>query len=138
VWYNGGRHRDGAYGNLLKPIGGQALELLDTARLILDAIASKMGSDIVLLDLSQVTHIADYFIIATGESERKLIALAQSALGQGKEAGLQLLSVQGTAASGWTLIDYGGIVVHLFSPAQRKRYQLEEFWSNGRTVVRIA
>lgn len=119
-------------------VGGKALELLDTARLLLDAIASKMGSDIVLLDLTQVTLIADYFIIATGESERQLDALAQSVVEQGKEVGLQPLSVQGTPASGWTLIDYGSIVVHLFSAAQRKRYQLEEFWSNGRTVVRIA
>ena len=85
-----------------------------------------MGSDIVLLDLSQVTLIADYFIIATGESERQLDALAQSVVEQGKEMGLQPLSVQGAPTSGWTLIDYGGIVVHLFSPAQRRRYQLEE------------
>lgn len=97
-----------------------------------------MGADIVLLDLSQVTLIADYFIIATGESERQLDALAQGVVEQGKEVGLQPLSIQGTPASGWTLIDYGSIVVHLFSPAQRKRYQLEEFWSNGRTIVRIA
>mgnify|MGYP005625099533 CR=1 FL=1 len=119
-------------------MGGKALELLDTARLLLDAIASKMGSDIVLLDLTQVTLIADYFIIATGESERQLDALAESVVQQGKEAGLKPLSSQGTASSGWMLIDYGSIVVHLFSAAQRKRYQLEEFWSNGRTVVRIA
>lgn len=97
-----------------------------------------MGSDIVLLDLSQVTLIADYFIIGTGESERQLDALVQSVVEQGKEVGLEPLSVQGTASSGWMLIDYGGIVVHLFSPAQRKRYQLEEFWSNGRTMIRIA
>ncbi len=97
-----------------------------------------MGSDIVLLDISEVTLIADYFVIATGESERQLEALAQGVLEQGEKAGLQLLSVQGTAASGWTLIDYGGIVVHLFSPSQRSRYQLEEFWSQGRTVVRMA
>ncbi|HHX44848.1 MAG TPA: ribosome silencing factor [Chloroflexi bacterium] len=97
-----------------------------------------MGSDVVLLDLSQVTLIADYFIIATGESERQIDALVESVVEQGKEVGLKPLSIQGTAASGWTLIDYGSIVVHLFSPAQRRRYQLEEFWSNGRTVVRIA
>jgi len=118
--------------------GGQALELLDTARLLIDAIASKLGSDIVLLDLTEVTLIADYFVIATGESERQLDALAQSVVEEGRGAGLRPLSVQGTPASGWLLIDYGSIVVHLFSPAQRRRYQLEEFWSNARTVVRMA
>ena len=95
-----------------------------------------MGSDIVLLDLSQVTLIADYFIIATGESERQLEALTQSVVEQGKEMGLQPLSVQGTSASGWTLIDYGSIVVHLFSPLAQA-LPAREFWSSG-AVTRIA
>jgi ribosome-associated protein len=48
------------------------------------------------------------------------------------------LAVEGSAASGWILVDYGSIVVHLFSEAQRERYQLEELWQGARTVVRIA
>lgn len=106
--------------------------------MFIDAIASKLGSDIVLLDLTQVTLIADYFIIATGESDRQLDALAQGVVEEGKGAGLKPLSVQGTPASGWMLIDYGSIVVHLFSPSQRRRYQLEEFWNTARTVIRMA
>jgi ribosome-associated protein len=112
---------------------------LDTAHVIVDAIANKMGSDILLLDLSEVTVIADYFIIATGESARQMEAIAEDIQAQLKETqGLNPISVEGTAGSGWVLIDYGGIVVHVFSEAQRHRYQLEEFWSDARTVVRVA
>ena len=98
-----------------------------------------MGSDVLLLDLSGITIIADYFVIATGESERQLRAIAEEMLQQLKrDHGIVPLSTEGTAASGWLLLDYGSSVVHLFSEAQRRRYELEDLWSDARTVVRIA
>ena len=109
------------------------------ARLIIDRIIDKMGSDVLLLDLSEITLIADYFVIATGDSERQLKAMAEDVVYDLKsKCGLNPLSVEGSASSGWVLIDYGSIVVHLFSHAQRSRYRLEELWSDGRTVVRVA
>jgi ribosome-associated protein len=112
---------------------------LDTAHFIVDAIANKMGADILLLDLSAITVIADYFVIATGESERQIQAISEDIQAQLKETqGLNPISVEGTATSGWVLLDYGSIVVHLFSEAQRHRYQLEDFWSDARTIVRVA
>lgn len=98
-----------------------------------------MGSDVLLLDLTDVTLIADYFVIATAQSERQLGAIAQELSLQLKE---QLAVVpqgtDGTPASGWIAIDLGGVVVHLFTEAMRARYQLEEFWRDARTVVRLA
>ena len=115
------------------------MNTLDTARLIVDAIAGKLGSDILLLDISEVTLLADYFVIATGDSSRQLDALAADIRQQVKQQdNVTPHSTEGSADSGWVLLDYGGIVVHLFSPAQRQRYQLEELWSSARTVVRIA
>lgn len=97
-----------------------------------------MGSDILLLDLAGVTLIADYFVIATGESTRQLKAIAESVVQQLKsDHEIRPLGVEGTADSGWVLIDYGSVVVHLFSEAQRNRYQLEQLWSEARTVVRM-
>jgi len=109
------------------------------ARLVIEMITDTLGSDVLLLDLSQVTLIADYFIIATGDSERQLKAMAGEIV-QGLKSGqgVNPLSVEGSGSSGWILIDYGSIVVHLFSRAQRDRYQLEELWRDARTVVRIA
>ncbi len=98
-----------------------------------------MGSDVLLLDLSGVTLIADYFVIATAESTRQLRAVAEDVVRQFKvEHGTIPLSVEGTAQSGWILVDYGGIVVHLFSEIQRDRYQLEKLWRDARTVLRRA
>ncbi|MCE5260127.1 MAG: ribosome silencing factor [Chloroflexi bacterium] len=106
---------------------------------MVDLIAGKMGSDIVLLDLTGITIIADYFIIATGDSERQLKGIADELQEQLKtEFGIQALSVEGTPSSGWVLLDYGNIVVHLFSEAMRSRYQLEELWQDAKPLVRLA
>jgi ribosome-associated protein len=115
------------------------MDTLVTARLIVESIAGKLGSDILLLDISEVTQLADYFVIASGESSRQLNAMADDIRQQVKQLdGVTPHATEGSADSGWVLVDYGGIVVHLFSQAQRQRYQLEELWSSARTVVRIA
>ena len=115
------------------------LDTLETARAIVDMLSAKMGSDILLLDLSGVTLIADYFIILTGDSERQLRAMAEDLRLQLKaDYAMTPFSAEGTPASGWLLLDYGSIVVHLFSEEQRQHYQLEQLWSSARTVVRIA
>jgi len=98
-----------------------------------------MGSDILLLDMTGVTLIADYFVIATVQSERQLGAIAEELSRQLKEQlGVAPRGTDGTSSSGWIAIDLGGVVVHLFTEAMRVRYQLEEFWRDARTVVRLA
>ncbi len=105
----------------------------------MDIISSGMGSDILLLDISEVTVLADYFVIATGDSPRQLDALANAVRQQVKAQTERLpYAIEGKPESGWVLMDYGGIVVHLFSREQRAHYQLEDLWSRARTVVRIA
>jgi len=115
---------------------------LEAAHSIVDVIASRMGSDILLLDISTLTLIADYFVIATGESERQLHAMVEAIEEKVKadnDIEMTLVSQpEGTTASGWILVDLGNIVVHLFSPSQRKHYQLEELWNKARTVLRMA
>ncbi|OGO05565.1 MAG: ribosome silencing factor [Chloroflexi bacterium RBG_13_56_8] len=112
---------------------------MELARIIIEAIAGKLGSDVLLLDLSGITIIADYFVIATGESTRQLRAIHEALIEQLKEEHhITPLSTEGTGEAGWLLLDYGSVVVHLFSEAQRRRYQIEELWNRARTVVRIA
>jgi len=109
------------------------------ADLVVEVIADRMGSDILLLDLTDVTLIADYFVIATAQSERQLGAIAQELARHLKEQlELTAQTTDGTPASGWIAIDLGGVVVHLFTEAMRARYQLEEFWQDARTIVRLA
>lgn len=117
----------------------ETLEPVEIARSIVDILTEGMGTDVLLLDLSGITIIADYFVIATGNSERQIRALANNVRQKIKEEYATLpLSVEGEADAGWVLMDYGGTVVHLFSERQRNRYRLEELWSEARTVVRIA
>jgi len=115
------------------------LEPLELARTIVDLIAAKMGSDILLLDLAGKTIVADYFVIASGNSDRQIKAIVEdTVVSLKREHGVANLSVEGKAESGWVLIDYGSVVVHIFSPKQRDYYQLERLWSEAHTVVRIA
>ncbi|MBN1402516.1 MAG: ribosome silencing factor [Anaerolineae bacterium] len=97
-----------------------------------------LGVDVLLLDISDVTLIADYFVIASAESERQMRAISEEIAKELKEQGIVPLSTEGTSASGWILLDYGSIVVHLFSESQRDHYRLEDLWSNARTVLRMA
>jgi len=84
------------------------------------------------------SSFADYFIICSSSSERQLNALADALDDVArKKHRRKSPRVEGQAASGWVLVDFGSVIVHLFSPAQRKRYRLEELWHEGKVIVRI-
>jgi ribosome-associated protein len=97
-----------------------------------------MASDVLLLDISALTIIADYFVIVTGDSDRQLKAISDHTIEQlHKDHDIRPLSSEGLPSSGWLLVDYGSVVLHVFSPQQRAHYRLEELWSSARTVVRL-
>jgi ribosome-associated protein len=113
---------------------------LDTgefARELVDVITDKKGSDIILLDVQSVSLLADYFIICTADTERQLKAIVDEVQEKGKAAGFRALQVEGSTGSGWTVLDYGSLIVHVLLPAQRDYYGLEELWSDAALVVRI-
>jgi ribosome-associated protein len=121
-----------------KSPGGAALDALELARLIVDTIADKKGENVVLLDIREVSILADYFVIASVTSERQARALVEAVREEIKKAlDARPLHVEGEPASGWVLVDYGGVVVHLFAPEVRAYYDLEELWKEGRVVVRM-
>ena len=116
----------------------RTLEPIDLAREIVDLIAEKKGENILLLDIRELTSLTDYFIICSGTSERQLDALVSAVRQMTKQSlGILPLNVEGDPPSGWILIDYGPVVVHLFSPELRAYYDLEGLWREGRVVVRI-
>ena len=111
---------------------------LELAHSIVDTLEEKKGEDIVLLDLLGVCTFADYFIICTGTSDRMLRALSQDVQKRLKTEGSMLpQNVEGDAHTGWILMDYGDVILHLFSPLRREFYQLEELWKDGKTLLRI-
>jgi ribosome-associated protein len=83
--------------------------------------------------------IADYFVICSGSSDRQIKAIADGITETlAKEEKTRPIHVEGTFASGWVLIDYGNVVVHIFSPQERDFYRLEKLWSEAVPVLRIA
>lgn len=100
-------------------------------------LEDKLGEDILLLDLRGFADFTDYFILVTGTSERMLQSLADSVAEKIKlETGLNAIS-EGKPDSGWIVLDYGYIVVHVLSTEKRDYYDLEELWSKAKTVLRL-
>lgn len=105
--------------------------------MIVSVLEDKKGEDILLLDIREVALFTDYFVICTGTSDRMLHALAGAVREQIKgETGLNGV-LEGQPSGGWVVVDYGDVMVHLFSPDQRDYYQLEELWEEGKVLVRL-
>lgn len=113
------------------------MESLDVARAIVDILEDKKAEDIVLMDIQDLTTIADYFVICTGTSNRMLDALANAVRDQMRDEHRIKGRVEGLPQNGWVLADYGSVVVHIFSEDQREYYRLEELWAEGKTLLRL-
>ena len=103
----------------------------------MEAVAERLGSDIVLLDMQGVSLLADYFVLGNAESPPQFRAILEEVREQVKAAGGRLLHVEGEPTSGWVLLDYGSVVAHIFDPELRAYYNLEDLWKEARLVVRF-
>jgi ribosome-associated protein len=110
---------------------------LDLARRIVELAEDKKAADIVLLDLGPLTTVADYFVICSGGSERQLEAIAGGIISAMRDERVRPFGREGTAASHWILVDFGSVIVHVFTPPERDFYQLERHWSEAKTVLRL-
>lgn len=114
------------------------LEALDLARFIVDTVEDKKAENIVLLDLRPDALIADFFILCNGNSDRQLKALIDAVREAVKERfGKLPFAVEGEAMSGWVLMDYGDIIVHIFREQERDYYNLEGFWKQANVLLSI-
>ena len=94
------------------------------------------GQDVVILDLRELTCIFDFFVIATGTSRRQLHAMADEIDHKlSDELGDKRLGIEGYHGSGWVLLDYGNVVVHLFEEEQRDFYAIEKLWGEAKPVA---
>jgi ribosome-associated protein len=110
---------------------------LDLARRVVELAEDKKAADIVLLDLSALTTLADYFVICSGGSERQLDAIADGVVEGLRDEKLRPIGREGVAASHWVLLDYGSVIVHIFTPPERDFYQLERHWAEAKTILRV-
>ncbi len=111
---------------------------LSLARGIVDLASDKQASEIVLLDIRGVSPIADYFVICTVGSERQAAAILKDLSAKLlEEFGRKPLHTEGKPDSGWVLLDYGDVILHVFSTTQRTFYNLEQLWAAATPIVRL-
>ena len=91
----------------------------------------------MLLDAREVCSFADFFVICTGDSERQMKTVYDEISHSLKNQGVLPHHREGTADSGWLLLDFGDVIVHIFAPFEREYYQLDELWSQANLLVRI-
>ena len=118
----------------------EALDSITLARQIVDIVEDRQGSDIVLLDVHELTSIAHYFIIATIDNERQAKAIEDMLLEKLKiQQDIRPLHAEGLGGQGggWSILDYGDVIVHLFTADTRKYYRLEELWNKAPVLMRM-
>lgn len=116
------------------------LDPLTLAKEIVQFASDKGAADVLLMDIRRLSIIADYFIICTGDNERQLRAISRG-ITDGVEERFDLSPLHRAGPeqeqAGWVLLDYGSVVVHVFSPQMREFYRLERLWSEAATLLRM-
>ncbi|HJB54393.1 ribosome silencing factor [Olsenella sp. An188] len=108
---------------------------LELARVAALAADSKKASDVVLLDLSPVTDVCDYFLVCSGDNARQVDAIVDEVREKvSANCGVSPLSCEGREGLSWVLLDYGSVVVHVFRPETRDYYRLESLWADAPRV----
>jgi ribosome-associated protein len=110
---------------------------LEIAHKAVAAASEKQANDIVLLNARNVCTFADYFVICSGEAARQTQAIHEEIEHALKKEGVKPHHREGTLDSGWLLLDYGDVIVHIFSAEQREYYRLDKLWDEAETVLRI-
>lgn len=95
------------------------------------ALADLKARDIKVLDVRQLTTIADYMIVASGTSDRHVKSIADRLVQRASEAGCEPLGVEGTGSGEWVLVDLADVIVHIMQPKAREFYKLENLWDMG-------
>lgn len=114
------------------------LEPIELARGIAEWIDDKKGENVLITDLRQITTVTDFFIICDAPSDRQINAIVEN-IRENSKIMYDFLPyrVEGTGDSGWVLMDYGRVVVHVFSPARRSYYDLEGLWKEAPVILRM-
>lgn len=104
------------------------------ARMAIDALEDKKAEDITILDISEISVLADYFIIANGNNRNQVQAMADSVEDSLGRAGYEPKQIEGYQTANWILMDYKDIIVHVFSEEDRGFYDLERVWRDGKQI----
>lgn len=106
------------------------------ARIAVEALEDKKAEDVTILDISEVSILADYFIIANGMNRNQVQAMADNAEEALGKAGYLPKQIEGYQSANWILMDYKDIIVHVFSKEDRSFYDLERIWRDGKQIAK--
>lgn len=106
----------------------------EMTKLVIEALEDRKAVDIRVIDISEVSVLADYFVIAGGTNRSQIQALADSVQEKLGRAGHDIKQIEGYDAANWVLLDYGDVIVHIFDQKNRLLYDLERIWRDGKEV----
>ena len=106
--------------------------------LYIEAASEKKALNLIVLDVRDLTSIADVFIICSGRSNRQVNAIAESIVAKLKKHKIKPLSVEGTGEGHWILLDYGHVVIHVFYEPVREFFDLEGLWADAKRITTSA
>ena len=109
----------------------------EMVKIAYSALSEKKGEDITIIDIHDISVLADYFIIASGANQHQVQAMADSVEEQLGKAGFEYKQIEGYDSANWILMDYRDIIVHVFCREDRLFYDLERIWRDGKTIVDI-
>ncbi len=110
---------------------------VDLAREVAEIASDRMATNVTVMDISALSPIADVFVVCSADNVRLLNALSEAVVEGLRERNVRPRRTEGTAETGWILLDYGDIVVHLFTDEQRAFYRLEDVWSEAQKLLVI-
>ncbi len=114
-----------------------SMEAQALARDLAHVASDAHGSDILVLDIADLTTLADYFVLCTADNERMLRAITRALSDFGEKGPAHLNRQEGTAASGWVLMDFGDVIVHAFGKHEREFYDLDRLWADAPRILVI-
>ena len=117
--------------------GWRILEPIEVARRAVEVASDKQASDVLLLDLRGLATFTDYFVICSADSPRQIDAITNDLDATLEKEGARLHHREGANDSGWVLLDFGDVIVHIFSSQQRGYYDLEDAWAQAPHLVRV-
>jgi len=106
----------------------------ELAMLSAKLLTNKKALDVVIIDIGGKSSFADYFVLASGTTERQVAALRDEIEDQFAKEGIVVKSIEGKQASGWVLMDYGDVIVNILSVEMRERYNIEKVWGDCETI----
>ena len=102
--------------------------------MVVSAAEDKKAKNTIILEISNLTLVADYFVITSGDSEPQLKAISNFIMRKLKENQIRLLHYEGKPETGWILLDYSDVIVHIFSEEKRNFYDLEYIWQEAKRI----